>query len=214
MSKVRVQKPAPAFQGTAVMPDGSFEELSITSFAAAKKWLVLGFVPMAWTFVCPTEIIAFSDAVSQFESRGASVVFASTDSQYSLLSWRNASRKEGGLGSVNIPLLSDKTHQLSKDYGVLIEEEGIALRGIFLIDPKGIVRQITINDLPVGRSVDEALRLIDAFQFTEKYGEVCPANWQAGQEGMKASTTGYATYIEKKPVDITMVYGSGLSKKA
>jgi len=127
---------------------------------------------MAWTFVCPTEIIAFSDRAAEFAARGAAVAFASTDSEYSLLAWCNASRKDGGLGEIKIPLLSDKNQKLSRAYGVLIEEEGIALRGLFLIDPRGVVRQITINDLPVGRSVDETLRLIDAFQFTEKYGEV------------------------------------------
>lgn len=151
-------------------------ELSLTAYTSTKQWLVLGFVPMAWTFVCPTEIIAFSDRAADFAARGASVVFASTDSEYSLLAWTNASKRDGGLGKINIPLLSDKNHSISKDYGVLIEEEGIALRGLFLIDPNGVIRQITINDLPVGRSVDETLRLIDAFQFTDKYGEVCPAN--------------------------------------
>lgn len=147
-------------------------ELSLTAYTSTKQWLVLGFVPMAWTFVCPTEILAFSDRAADFAARGASVVFSSTDSEYSLLAWTNASKRDGGLGKINIPLLSDKNHSIAKDYGVLIEEEGIALRGLFLIDPNGIVRQITINDLPVGRSVDETLRLIDAFQFTDKYGEV------------------------------------------
>jgi peroxiredoxin 2/4 len=118
-------------------------ELSLTAFTSTKQWLVLGFVPMAWTFVCPTEIIAFSDRVADFTSRNAAVVFASTDSEYSLLAWTNASRRDGGLGKINIPLLSDKNHQLSKDYGVLIEEEGIALRGLFLIDPNGVVRQVS-----------------------------------------------------------------------
>lgn len=201
--KARVQKPAPHFQCTAVV-DGTFEELSLTTYTSTKQWLVLGFIPMAWTFVCPTEIIAFSDAAAQFASRGASVVFASTDSEYSLLAWNNISRKNGGLGKINIPLLSDKNHSLSKDYGVLIEEEGIALRGLFLIDPKGIIRQITINDLPVGRSVDETLRLIDAFQFTEKYGEVCPANWNPGSEGIKATPAGNKAYVEKAYADTHM----------
>lgn len=194
--KVRVQKPAPHFQGTAVV-DGTFEELSLTAYTSNKQWLVLGFVPMAWTFVCPTEIIAFSDRIADFQSRGANVVFASTDSEYSLLAWTNASRRDGGLGQINIPLLSDKNHSLSKDYGVLIEDEGIALRGLFLIDPNGIVRQITVNDLPVGRSVDETLRLIDAFQFTDKYGEVCPANWNPGDATIKATPEGIKAYHEK-----------------
>jgi peroxiredoxin (alkyl hydroperoxide reductase subunit C) len=152
--------------------DTTLSELSLTAYTSTKQWLVLGFVPMAWTFVCPTEIIAFSERAADFAARGASVVFTSTDSEYSLLAWTNANKKDGGLGKINIPLLSDKNHSIAKDYGVLIEEEGIALRGLFLIDPHGVVRQITINDLPVGRSVDETLRLIDAFQFTDKYGEV------------------------------------------
>ena len=117
-------------------------ELSLETFTATNQWLLLGFIPMAWTFVCPTEIIAFSDALAQFAARGCSVVFASTDSEYSLLAWSNASKKDGGLGNVKLPLLSDKNHQLSRRYGVLIEEEGIALRGLFLIDPTGIVRQV------------------------------------------------------------------------
>ncbi|KAF2007605.1 thioredoxin-like protein [Amniculicola lignicola CBS 123094] len=196
--KVRVQKPAPHFSATAVV-DGTFE-----AYTSTKQWLVLGFVPMAWTFVCPTEIIAFSDRAADFAARGASVVFASTDSEYSLLAWATAGRKEGGLGKINIPLLSDKNHSLSKDYGVLIEDEGIALRGLFLIDPLGIVRQITINDLPVGRSVDETLRLLDAFQFTDKYGEVCPANWNPGQDTIKATPQGNKAYLEKLHSDTKM----------
>ncbi|KAH8719397.1 thioredoxin-like protein [Phaeosphaeriaceae sp. PMI808] len=206
--KVRVQKPAPHFSGTSVV-DGTFEELSLTTYTSTKQWLVLGFVPMAWTFVCPTEIIAFSERASDFAARGASVVFASTDSEYSLLAWTNASRSDGGLGKIEIPLLSDKNHSISKDYGVLIEEEGIALRGLFLIDPNGIVRQITVNDLPVGRSVDETLRLIDAFQFTDKYGEVCPANWNPGDETIKATPEGNKAYLGKVHADTKM---SGVAK--
>jgi len=178
----RVQHPAPHFEGLAVVGEG-FEEISLDDYQG--KWLILGFIPMAWTFVCPTEIIAFSEATQQFASRGAHIIFASVDSEYSLLSWAGAARKEGGLGSVQFPLLSDKNHKIAKDYGVLIEDEGIALRGLFIIDPKGIIRQITINDLPVGRSVDETLRLLDAFQFTEQHGEVCPANWNPGEPTIK-----------------------------
>ncbi|PSN70524.1 thioredoxin-like protein [Corynespora cassiicola Philippines] len=196
--KARVQKPAPPFTSTAVV-DGAFE-----AYTSTKQWLILGFVPMAWTFVCPTEIIAFSDRAADFAARNASVVFASTDSEYSLLAWTNASRKDGGLGKMNIPLLSDKNHAISKDYGVLIEEEGIALRGLFIIDPNGIVRQITINDLPVGRSVDETLRLLDAFQFTDKYGEVCPANWNPGDQTIKATPEGNKQFTEKAYADTKM----------
>ncbi|KAI9686467.1 MAG: cTPxI [Bogoriella megaspora] len=199
----RVQRPAPPFRGQAVI-DGTFQELSLETFTATKQWLLLAFVPMAWTFVCPTEIIAFSDALPQFSARGCSVVFASTDSEYSLLAWNNASRKDGGLGNVKLPLLSDKNHSISRNYGVLLEDEGIALRGLFLIDPNGIVRQITINDLPVGRSVDEALRLLDAFKFTDEYGEVCPANWNPGKESIKETSAGKEAYLEK-------LYGDGVA---
>lgn len=187
-----IQKPAPTFKKTAVV-DGAFEEISLEQYKG--KWVLLAFIPLAFTFVCPTEIIAYSEAVKKFTEKDAEVLFASTDSEYSLLAWTNVSRKDGGLGKINIPLLADTNHTLSRDYGVLIEEEGVALRGIFLIDPKGILRQITINDLPVGRSVEESLRLLEAFQFTEKYGEVCPANWQPGSETI--NTTDAKKYFEK-----------------
>ncbi|KAI9655792.1 MAG: cTPxI [Bathelium mastoideum] len=191
--------PVQATDLTAFLPPA---DLSLSTFTLNNQWLLLGFIPMAWTFVCPTEIIAFADALPHFRARNCAVVFASTDSEYSLLAWNNASRKDGGLGNVQLPLLSDKNHQLSRRYGVLVEEEGIALRGLFLIDPRGIVRQITINDLPVGRSVDEALRLLDAFKFTDEYGEVCPANWNPGQEAIKETTKGREEYLEH-------IYGDG-----
>lgn len=181
---VEVQKPAPDFKKTAVV-DGGFEEVSLKKYEG--KWLVLGFIPLAFTFVCPTEIIAYAQALEKFRERGAEVLFASTDSEFTWLAWNSQPRKEGGLGNVGLPLVADTNHSLSKDYGVLLEDQGVALRGIFIIDPKGIVRQITVNDLPVGRSVDETLRLIDAFQFTDKYGEVCPANWQKGDDTINPS---------------------------
>jgi peroxiredoxin (alkyl hydroperoxide reductase subunit C) len=187
-----VRHPAPSFKKTAVV-NGTFEQVSLEQYHG--KWLILAFVPLAFTFVCPTEIIAYSDAIDKFRERGAEVLFASTDSEFSLLAWNNQSRKEGGLGGVNLPLVADTNHSLSRDYGVLVEDEGIALRGIFVIDPKGNVRQITINDTPVGRSVDETLRLLDAFQFTEEHGEVCPANWQKGDATINTSKA--SEYFEK-----------------
>ncbi|KAI9733328.1 MAG: hypothetical protein M1834_003412 [Cirrosporium novae-zelandiae] len=183
-SQARVQQPAPSFRCTAVI-NGTFEELSLESFMSKKQWVILVFVPMAFTFVCPTEIIGFNKALPEFAKRNTTVAFASTDSEHTLLAWNNAPRDNGGLGGVEVPLLSDKNHKMSKAYGVLLEDQGVALRGMFIIDPSGTLRQITINDLPVGRSVDEALRLIDAFQFTEKYGEVCPVNWHPGEKGIK-----------------------------
>lgn len=189
-----IQKPAPSFKKTAVV-DGVFEEISLEQYKG--KWVLLAFIPLAFTFVCPTEIIAYSEAIKKFQDKDTEVLFASTDSEYSLLAWTNVARKDGGLGPINIPLLADTNHTLSRDYGVLLEEEGVALRGIFLIDPKGTLRQITINDLPVGRSVEESLRLVEAFQFTEKYGEVCPANWQPGSETIKPGVDTAKEYFGK-----------------
>lgn len=190
----QIQKQAPAFTKTAVV-DGVFEEISLEQYLG--KWVLLAFIPLAFTFVCPTEIIAYSEAVKKFTDKNAEILFASTDSEYSLLAWTNVARKDGGLGPINIPLLADTNHSLSRDYGVLLEDAGIALRGIFLIDPKGTLRQITINDLPVGRSVDESVRLLEAFQFTEVHGEVCPANWQPGSETIKPTVESSKEYFGK-----------------
>ena len=139
--------------------------------------MVLFFYPLDFTFVCPTEIVAFSEQIEEFKKINTEVIGVSTDSHFSHLAWINTPRKSGGLGGLKYPLLSDFNKKIAKDYGVLIENAGIALRGLFVIDPTGTVRQITINDLPVGRSVEETLRLVKAFQFVEKHGEVCPANW-------------------------------------
>ncbi|GMM45892.1 thioredoxin peroxidase [Pichia kluyveri] len=189
-----IQAPAPAFNKTAVI-NGVFEDVSLEQYKG--KWVLLAFFPMAFTFVCPTEIIAYSEAAKSFKDKDCEVLFASTDSEYSLLAWTNVARAEGGLGPLNIPLIADRNHSLSKDYGVLLEDEGITLRGIFLIDPKGTLRQVTINDLPVGRSVDESLRLLEAFQFTDKYGEVCPANWTPGADTIKPEPTNSKEYFSK-----------------
>ncbi|XP_012263837.2 peroxiredoxin 1 [Athalia rosae] len=177
-----LQKPAPAFQGTAVV-NGQFKEISLSDYKG--KYLILFFYPLDFTFVCPTEIVAFSDRVAEFRAIGCEVVAASTDSHFSHLAWINTPRKQGGLGDMNIPLLADKSFKISRDYGVLDEESGIPFRGLFIIDDKQNLRQITVNDLPVGRSVDETLRLVQAFQYTDKYGEVCPAGWKPGQKTMK-----------------------------
>ncbi|SCV01354.1 LAMI_0G10968g1_1 [Lachancea mirantina] len=188
----QVQKPAPTFKKTAVI-DGVFDEVSLDKYKG--KYVVLAFIPLAFTFVCPTEIIAFSEAAKQFEKIGAQVLFASTDSEYSLLAWTNVARKDGGLGPVDIPLVADTNHSLSKDYGVLIEEAGVALRGLFVIDPQGIVRHITINDLPVGRNVQEALRIVEGFQWTDKNGTVLPCNWTPGSATIKPDVEGSKEYF-------------------
>lgn len=134
------------------------------------------------TFVCPTEILAFSERIEEFKKINTEVVACSVDSHFTHLAWINTPRKEGGLGKINIPLISDLTHSIAKDYGVYLEDVGHTLRGLFIIDDKGILRQITMNDLPVGRSVDETLRLVQAFQYTDDHGEVCPAGWKPGQD--------------------------------
>ncbi|KAH7582267.1 Thioredoxin domain profile [Nakaseomyces glabratus] len=190
----QVQKPAPTFKKTAVI-DGMFEEVSLDKYKG--KYVVLAFVPLAFTFVCPTEIVAFSEAAKRFEALDAEVLFASTDSEYSLLAWTNVARKDGGLGPVDIPLLADTNHKLSRDYGVLIEDEGIALRGLFIIDPKGIVRHITINDLPVGRNVEESLRLVEGFQWTDKNGTVLPCNWTPGSATIKPTVEDSKEYFKE-----------------
>jgi len=190
-----VQKKAPEFKAQAVLADGSFKEVSLADFSG--KWVVLFFYPLDFTFVCPTEIIAFSDRHAEFTALGAQVIGVSVDSQYSHLAWRNTDRKNGGLGNIAYPLVADLNKSIARDYGVLIEEAGIALRGLFVIDPKGVVRAATIHDLPVGRSVDETVRVIKAFQFVEKHGEVCPANWSDGKPTMKADPKGSKAYFEK-----------------
>ncbi|TPX57225.1 peroxiredoxin [Chytriomyces confervae] len=180
----RVQQRAPSFSAPAVV-DKAFETVSLDDYKG--KWVALFFYPLDFTFVCPTEIIEFSERAEEFKKMDCQVIGCSVDSKYSHLAWINQPRKEGGLGEMKIPILSDMTKQISSDYGVLIDKGpdiGISLRGTFLIDPNQIVRHISINDLPVGRNVDETLRLLEAFQFHEKHGEVCPASWKKGAKTM------------------------------
>ncbi|OLY80197.1 Thioredoxin-dependent peroxide reductase, mitochondrial [Smittium mucronatum] len=190
----KVQMPAPAWSATALV-NQQFKELSNKDFE--NKYVVMVFYPMDFTFVCPTELLAFSDRVSEFKERGVEVIGVSTDSIYSHLAWTNVERNKGGLGSdLQIPLLSDKNMKISSDYGVLIENAGIALRGLFIIDKESKLRVMQVNDLPIGRSVDEALRLVDAIQFYEKNGEVCPADWKKGSETIKPSVDASKEYFE------------------
>ena len=192
-----IQKPAPAFSATALVGQ-EFKQVALDDFKG--KWLLLFFYPLDFTFVCPTEIIAFSEKAPEFRKLGCEVVGCSVDSEYSHLAWVNTPRKKGGLGSMQIPLLADLTKSISKSYGVLIEEAGVALRGQFLIDPQGILRQITVNDLPVGRNVDEALRLLKAFQFHEEHGVVCAAGWNEENKDavMKPDPKGSQEYFSKQ----------------
>jgi peroxiredoxin 2/4 len=189
-----VTKPAPDFAAQAVMPDGSFAELKLSSYRG--KYVVLFFYPLDFTFVCPTEIIAFDKAVAKFASKNAQVIGVSVDSHFTHWAWRNTPYNQGGIGPIQYPLVADLSKSIARDYGVLLDA-GIALRGLFLIDKEGIVRHTVINDLPLGRNVDEALRMVDALQRTEKHGEVCPANWTPEQEAMKPTAAGVAEYLGK-----------------
>jgi alkyl hydroperoxide reductase subunit AhpC len=184
---VLVTKPAPDFKAQAVLPDGSFKEVSLSDYKG--KYVLLFFYPLDFTFVCPTEIIAFSDRAKEFEALGVQVLGVSIDSHFSHLAWRNTPRDQGGLGEIQYPLLADLKKQIAKDYDVLLGDE-VALRGLFLIDKEGVVRHQVINDLPLGRSVDEALRMVQALQYFEKNGEVCPANWKEGSRTIKPNVDG------------------------
>lgn len=189
---VLVNSPAPDFKATAVMPDGSFQEITLSQYRG--KYVVLFFYPLDFTFVCPTEIIAFSDAVQEFEKLNVQILGCSVDSHYTHLAWRQTPRSQGGLGDIQYPLISDLDKKISSDYGVLLPN-GIALRGLFLIDRDGIVQYEVINNLALGRSVEETLRMVKALQHYEKYGEVCPANWQEGKAGMKADPQASKEYF-------------------
>ncbi|KAF8644215.1 hypothetical protein AX16_008626 [Volvariella volvacea WC 439] len=188
-----VKQPAPAFTAPAVI-EGLFQDVSLSDYLG--KWVILLFYPMDFTFVCPTEILAFNDALEEFQQLQTVVLGISTDSKYSHFAWATQPRKEGGLGpDLKLPLVADRNMNISRDYGVLLPDEGISLRGLFIIDPKGVIRQITINDLPVGRSVDETIRLVKALQFTDEHGEVCPANWTEGSRTIKADPKSSLEYF-------------------
>jgi len=193
--KAAIGKPAPDFTAEAVV-NGDFQKVSLSDYKG--KYVVFFFYPLDFTFVCPTEIIAFSDRVDEFRKIGAEVIGASVDSHFTHLAWIKTPRKEGGLGKMNIPLVSDLTKEISRSYGVLLEDQGITLRGLFIIDPNGIIRQITINDLPVGRDVDETLRLVQAFQYVDKHGEVCPAGWKPGKDTIIPNPTDKIDYFSKQ----------------
>lgn len=189
-----VTQPAPAFKADALMPDGSFKEVSLSDYKG--KYVVLFFYPLDWTFVCPTEITAFSDRYAEFQKLGCEVIACSVDSKFSHLAWTKTDRKAGGLGKMNIPILSDLSKSIAESYGTLLDA-GIALRGLFIIDKNGVLRQSTINDLPVGRSVDETLRLVEAFQYSDNNeGQVVPCDWKPGSKTMKADPTGSIEYFE------------------
>ena len=188
-----VQKPAPKFTAKAVVNE-EFKTISLDDYKG--KYVVLFFYPLDFTFVCPTEIIAFSDRIDEFRQRGAEVIGCSVDSEFSHLAWIQLDRKAGGLGGLKYPLVADLSKKISTDYNVLLEE-GIALRGLFLIDKEGVLRAMTVHDLPLGRSVDESLRVLDALQHFEKFGEVCPADWKPGGDTIKPGVKESKEYFEK-----------------
>lgn len=190
---------APFFSATGVL-HGKFQKYSLDQYAG--KYLVILFYPFDFTYVCPTELIAFSDALPKFHEIGADVVAISTDSHFTHLAWTKTPKNQGGVGDLDIPLLADISKSISRNYGVLVEEEtdelyGAALRGLFILDGNGVIRTMQINDAPVGRSVDETLRLINAFLHADKYGEVCPANWKPGQSTIKPDQEEKLEYFQK-----------------
>lgn len=191
-----VTREAPDFTADAVMPDDSFGTIKLSSYRG--KNVVLFFYPLDFTFVCPSEILAFNKRLDDFKARNCEVIGVSVDSKFTHLAWKNTPLDQGGIGNIQYPLVADLKKEIAKDYGVLFENAGVALRGLFLIDTKGIVRHALINDLPLGRSVGEALRMVDALQFVETHGDqVCPANWQEGEVAMKPTAEGVADYLAK-----------------
>lgn len=190
---VLVASPAPDFCAPAVMPNGSIkDDFKLSDMRG--KYVVLFFYPLDFTFVCPTEIIAHDHRAAQFKERGVELVGVSIDSQYTHHAWRETPIKEGGIGQVQFPLVADLKHEIAQAYGIE-HPAGVALRASFLIDKDGVVQHQVVNNLPLGREVDEMIRLVDALQHTEKHGEVCPAGWQPGDDGMNPTSEGVASYL-------------------
>ena len=190
-----VTQEAPDFTAEAVMPDNTFGQIQLSSLRG--KYVVLFFYPLDFTFVCPSEILAFNKRIGDFRGKNCEVIGISVDSKFTHLAWKNTPVENGGIGPIQYPLVQDLNKAIARSYGILFNE-AVALRGLFLIDTKGIIRHAVINDLPLGRSVNEALRMVDALQFVETHGDqVCPADWQEGAEAMKPTAAGVATYLAK-----------------
>jgi alkyl hydroperoxide reductase subunit AhpC len=189
----QVTQPAPDFTADAVV-NGEFKTVKLSDYRG--KYVVLFFYPLDFTFVCPTELVAFSDQIEDFKKRGCEVLAVSVDSKFSHLAWVNTPRKQGGIGGLTYPIISDLNKSISRDYGVLLEDAGVSLRGLFLIDKQGVLRHALINDLPLGRSVAEAIRTLDALQHFEENGEVCPADWHKGEMAMKPDVDASKSYFE------------------
>lgn len=195
---VLVGKPAPDFKAKAIVNGQIVNDFSLLHFRGQN--IVLFFYPLDFTFVCPTELHAFQERLEEFEKRKAQVIGCSIDSCYTHLAWLNTPKNKGGIEGIDYPLISDINKTIAKDYDVLMHQEGIAYRGLFLIDKEGVVRHQVVNDLPLGRSVDEAIRILDALVYFENHGEVCPANWQQGQKTFKPSYEGLEDYFSTVPV--------------
>jgi len=194
---VLVGRKAPDFTAAAVLGNGEIVDAFTLSQAIEGKPAVVFFYPLDFTFVCPSELIAFDHRLAEFKSRGVEVIGVSIDSQFTHNAWRNTSVDDGGIGPVGYPLVADVKHEICRAYGVQHPDAGVAFRGSFLIDKEGVVRHMVVNDLPLGRNIDEMLRMVDALQFHEDHGEVCPAQWEKGKEGMDASPDGVAKYLTK-----------------
>ncbi|WP_054676533.1 peroxiredoxin C [Parasalinivibrio latis] len=199
---VLVGRPAPDFSASAVLGNGEIvDDFNFAQFTEGKAAVVF-FYPLDFTFVCPSELIAFDKRFDEFQSRGVEVIGVSIDSQFTHNAWRNTPVDNGGIGPVRYPLVADVKHEICQAYDVEHPEAGVAFRGSFLIDKEGVVRHQVVNDLPLGRNIDEMLRMVDALQFHEKNGEVCPAQWEKGKEGMDASPTGVAKYLSEHTDDL------------
>lgn len=195
---VLVGKQAPDFTAPAVMPNNEInDKFNLKAYLKGKTG-VLFFYPLDFTFVCPSEIIAFNNRLNEFKTRNTEVIAVSVDSHFTHLAWKNTPVNNGGIGQVQFPMVADLTKSIARDYDVLIENAGVALRGTFLIDKDGVVRHQLINDLPLGRNIEEAIRMVDTLHFHEENGEVCPAGWNRGDEGMEASPEGVARYLTNK----------------
>ncbi|MFA7613625.1 MAG: peroxiredoxin [Candidatus Caldatribacteriota bacterium] len=184
---------APFFKAEALV-NGEFKEISLDDYKG--KWKVLFFYPLDFTFVCPTELVAYSDAADKFKALNCELIACSVDSVHSHLAWTKQPRNEGGLGEVKYPILADLDKKIARDYEVLVNDQ-VALRGLFIIDDNNVIQHSTINNLSVGRNVEETLRLLEAYQYTAKSGEVCPANWKKGADTMKPDPTGSKSWFKK-----------------
>lgn len=194
MPGVLVGQPAPDFTAATVMPNNEIDEQFNFKKYTKGKLSILFFYPLDFTFVCPSEIIAFNNRIGEFKSRMCEVIAVSVDSHFTHLAWKNTPVNKGGIGNVQFPMVADLTKNIARDYDVLLNDS-VAFRGTFLIDKEGIVRHQIVNDLPLGRNVEEALRMVDALQFHEENGEVCPAGWNRGSEGMKPTADGVADFL-------------------